>query len=309
MKARSAVDFYSWAVSNQGLEWELLTNEERERAYSPSSCVGGDIEPFLSEYERSSDESRRWCEEQGLVLQTLRYGVLDAHTVDLAVPDSPEPVPLVVYIHGGYWQQLSKLDSFGPARDFLDRGVAYAAVDYTLAPAASLDEIVQECRHAVAMLRAEASGLNVDTSRIVLAGSSAGAHLAAMVATDPDSATRPAAMVLLSGVYELEPLIGTTINDAVGLDSTSAARNSPARIPIEEPPAAVIAYGDNETDQFKRQSGLCADRLADAGGVVLELEIEGRNHFDIVGDLGSSTVLGQAVAHLIDSTKAEDAQL
>lgn len=296
-------------MSDRDLGWESLTDEECEREYSPSSCVGGDIEPFLTEYAEDSEASRAWCEDHGIPLQTLGYGPLEAHTVDLAVPQSPQPVPLLVYIHGGYWQQLSKLDSFGPAREFLERGVAYAAVDYTLAPDASLDEIVAECCEAVERLRSEAVELNIDASRIVLAGSSAGAHLAAMVATDATATTRPAAMVLLSGVYELEPLIGTTINDAVGLDADAAARNSPARLPLVDPPPALVAHGDNETEQFKRQSGLFADLLAEAGGAVTKLEIEGRNHFDIVGDLSSASVLGDAVANLIDSTKADNAQL
>lgn len=296
-------------MSDSDLEWQLLSAEEREREYSPSSCVDGDIDPFLDEYADSSEASRAWCAEHGIPLHTLSYGSLDSQTVDAAIPDSQDPVPLFVYIHGGYWQQLSKLESFGPAREILERGVAYAAVDYTLAPTATLDEIVAECRTACRMLAERAPDLNVDPSRVVLAGSSAGAHLAAMVAADPTNAPHPAAMVLLSGVYELEPLIGTSINAAVGMDAASVARNSPARLPIVEPPPALIAYGDNETDQFKCQSRLYATLLKEAGGAVTQLEIEGRNHFDIVGDLGSSSVLGDAVANLIDSTKAHDAQL
>ena len=104
---------------------------------------------------------------------------------------------MIVFIHGGYWQELSKRESFSPAASFVSRGIAYAAVDYTLAPTATIDEIVAECRAASAALHAAASDLDVDPERIVLAGSSAGAHLAAMVCLDPRATWRPAGLVLI----------------------------------------------------------------------------------------------------------------
>jgi arylformamidase len=284
------------------LGWRSFSDADRHREYSPSSCVGGEIQPFLTEYAEASATARSWAREQGFELRTLCYGASESQTVDVVTPDG-DLVPLVVFIHGGYWQQLSKLDSFAPAQDFLSRGVAYAAVDYTLAPSATVEEIIAECRRAVSMIREKADDLGIDADRIVIAGSSAGGHLTAMVALDPTISWRPAAMVLLSGVYELEPLIGTPMNDALDLDLTAARRSSPARLRIASPPRALVAWGENETAQFKRQSRLFAERLRAAGANTTQHEVAGRNHFDILTDLGrEASELGAAVHRLIEST-------
>ena len=104
--------------------------------------------------------------------------------------------------------------------------------------------IVEECRAAVASLSR--------FDRLVVAGSSAGAHLAAMAALAADQRVKGA--VLVSGIYDLEPLIGTSIDAALGLDPATAARNSPLRRPLEGFPRSLVCWGENETDQFKRQS-------------------------------------------------------
>ena len=300
-RRRSSTPMSEGTFSDQ-LDWRSLSDTAREREYSPSSCVAGDLQPFLAEYAEGSATSRSWCRQQGFELQTLRYGALDSQSVDVVIPGG-DPAPLVVFIHGGYWQELSKLDSFGPAQGLLSRGVAYAAVDYTLAPSATLEEIITECRQAMAMIREAADDLGIDTQRIVVAGSSAGAHLTAMVSLDPTISWRPAAMVLLSGIYELEPLVGTPINNALDLDLEAAHRSSPARLSITSPPSALVAWGADETDQFKRQSQLFAQSLQAAGAQTIEHEVAGRNHFDILTDLGrEASELGAAVHRLIKST-------
>ena len=300
-RRRSSTPMSEGTFSDQ-LDWRSLSDAAREREYSPSSCVGGDLQPFLTEYSEGSATSRSWCRHQGFELQTLSYGALDSQSVDVVTPGGA-PAPLVVFIHGGYWQELSKLDSFGPAQGLLSRGVAYAAVDYTLAPSATLEEIIAECRQALAMIREAADDLGIDAQRIVVAGSSAGAHLTAMVSLDPTISWRPAAMVLLSGIYELEPLVGTPMNNALDLDLETAHRSSPARLRITSPPSALVAWGADETDQFKRQSRLFAQSLQSAGAKTIEHEVAGRNHFDILTDLGrEASELGAAVHRLIEST-------
>ena len=187
------------------------------------------------------------------------------------------------------------------------RGWAFAAVDYTLAPDATLDQIVDECRRAVQAVAAAGAQLGFDPSRIVVAGSSAGAHLAAMVGAQPRSArdtVAVAGLVLVSGIYELEPLLGTTINEALGLTVDSARRNSPLLMPTHQPAyvaRALVAYGENETVEFKRQSTQYAAHLDLAGVATAALEVEGRNHFDVILDLARpGTALGDAVAALVD---------
>lgn len=255
--------------------------------------LDGPLEPYLDAYAHRSAEAYAAADH----VETIRYGSGPANTVDLALPSAPtraagigEPVPLHVYIHGGYWQLLSKRDSFFLAPDCLARGTAFAAVDYTLAPKATLDEIVDECVAALTTLHTMAPDLGVDPHSIVVSGSSAGAHLAALTALRLPPDQRPAAVIPVSGIFDLEPLIGTTINDAVGLDVERARANSPLLADLTGFPPSVIAFGDNEPDEFKRQSRALVDRLTAAGRPTVEIEIAGRNHFDIVFDIVSELV-------------------
>lgn len=288
------------------LAWTDLSDDNREQQYSPSSCLpNGDYEPFVAAYRERSD--RVWAELQGrpdVSTFTVRYGSLDQQTIDVVVPLSEAAPPILVFIHGGYWQELSRLDSRFPALDCAEQSWAFAAVDYTLAPAATLDEIVAECRAAIATLHAQAARLGFDPGRIVVAGSSAGAHLAAMVALD--DSVEIAGTVLVSGIFELAPLLGTSINDAVGLDIEAADRNSPLQRKIDRFPPTIVAYGSVETAQFKAQSGAFAQHLAAAGTRVEQVEVPGRNHFDVILDLAQrETVLGGAVASLMNARPEE----
>jgi arylformamidase len=106
--------------------------------------------------------------------------------------------------------------------------------------------------------------------------------------------------VLVSGVYELEPLIGTSINAAVGLDVAEAARNSPMRRPLEGFPPSLVCWGDNETEQFKRQGRAFAGALHAAGAKCSVFECPRRNHFDVILDLANpTTVLGRRTLDLL----------
>lgn len=283
------------------LRWRELSDHERERQYSPSSCLpDGDYRPFVAEYRRASDSA--WsalASRTDVHLTTVPYGTAASQTVDVAIPTGDASPPLVVFFHGGYWQELSKLDSRFAAADAIGRGWAFAAVDYTLAPAATLPEIVDECRMALRTLFQDASSLGFDATRLVVAGSSAGAHLAAMVAATANPPVHGA--VLVSGVFDLEPLIRTSVNAALSLDLPAARATSPLHLDLDGFPPALIAYGDNETDEFKAQSHAFAGRLRVAGGTASILEIADRNHFDVIVDLATPrTVLGDAVAELME---------
>ena len=109
--------------------------------------------------------------------------------------------------------------------------------------------------------------------------------------------------VLVSGIYDLEPLIGTSINEALGLDPATAARNSPLRRPLKGFPPSLVCWGENETDQFKRQSRAFAQALRRAGTECAAFECPGRNHFDVILDLADpATLLGRRTLDLIQST-------
>ena len=276
-------------------QWRAMDDERRAIAYSPSSALDGPIDPYIDAYVEKSKAAYAACPD----VITIPYDDRAENTIDLVAPKSDTPVPLHVFIHGGYWQQLSKRDSFFPAPDTLARGMAYAAIDYTLAPHASIDDIADECCTALSRPIFDAELLNIDPARIVLSGSSAGAHLAAMCCLKLPAHLRPSAVVLLSGIYELEPLLGTYVNDAVGMDLASAQRNSPALLNLSKFPKTLIAWGGKETEEFKRQSRQFERLLTTAGRPVETLEMEARNHFDIVEDIANDSALGRKLAALV----------
>jgi arylformamidase len=259
-----------------------------DREYSPSSRVSS-LQFYLDEYAARSAAARRACS----VRTDLRYGRRPEERLDLFPAAAPD-APLQVFIHGGNWQEVDKSESEFAAADFVAAGAAFAALDYGLAPRYRLDEIVAMVHGAVCWLHANAASIGVDPRRIHLSGSSAGAHLAAM-ALARDDAGRIAGAALLSGVYELEPLRHSYVNDALGLDLAAALRNSPAyRLPSRLPPV-VLARGGNETSEFVRQHELMAALLRERTAVT-EVVHADRNHFDLAYDLGDRrTELGCAV--------------
>lgn len=275
--------------------WRLLSPEAREREYSPSSCIGGNYRPFVDAYFQRSEVARRSAAEHGGLWLVGQYGKAKSQRIDICVPSgaSKSAMPLLVFIHGGYWQELSAEASLFSAAACVQQSVAFAAIDYTLAPEVSVSVMVEECRSALEWLAANASCLGFDASRIVVAGSSAGAHLAAMACL-PDwrssgqSSFCPAGAVLVSGIYELEPLIGTSINEALRLSVHEARAHSPGLLKPEDLkgfPKAVVCWGEVETDAFKDHSRVFASLLRQAGSSCDTFEIAQRNHFDVILDL------------------------
>jgi arylformamidase len=294
-------------MTNDSSNWRTWTLAERERQYSPSSCVAA-IEPFLDAYvARSRDaETRFRCQKD------LLWGERPDETFDY-FPAASAGAPLLVYIHGGYWQEHSKDESLFAVPDCVANGIAFAAIDYTLAPQASVATIVEQCRRAISSLHRQAAKLGFDARRIYVAGSSAGAHLAAMLLVAgwqaayglPDDIV--AGAVLLSGIYDIEPLIGTYIDAALHLTAEDAVTLSPLRLKLGRPVKTIVAWGDNETDEFKRQSRAFASALVRSGFPVSAFEIAGTNHFDIVFGLANrESVLGQAAVEMIHGTKHKD---
>ena len=269
-----------------------------EQQYSPSTLVP-DIERYKVQYRGRSESARlnrsTWT--------TLRYGPAEPEVLDFFSAEAAQRLPpLLIYLHGGYWQELSKNEHSFPAVACRRHGVSYAAVGYGLAPGSSLDEIVERCRRAITWLAGRSIELGFDRNAMHIGGSSAGAHLAAMVGLTPWSryglpGNPVRSLVLLSGIFDLRPLILTYINNAVRLDEGAALRNSPLLLldcAVDSFPPTLIAYGDNETDEFKRQSREFSEAIIRKGSHAWHYEIPGRNHFDLPFDLADAdTMLGR----------------
>jgi arylformamidase len=295
-------------MTDDSLNWRNWPLAEREREYSPSSCVAA-IEPYLDAWvARSRDaETRFRCQKN------LHWGERPDELFDY-FPAASADAPLLVLFHGGYWQEHSKDESLFAAPDCIANGIAFAAIDYTLAPQASVGFIVEQCRRAIASLHRQAAALGFDARRIYVSGNSAGAHLAAMLLVEGWQAVYGladdvvAGAVLLSGIYDLEPLMGTYIDAALHLTGEDVAALSPLRLKAGRPVRTIVAWGDNETAEFKRQSRAFAAALMRSGFLVSAFELAGTNHFDIVFGLAHrGSVLGDATLEMIHGTEKKEA--
>ena len=271
--------------TNLDLDWRKLSLSERDREYSPSSAIGGNYTPFIQKYITESKLARSIVSSR-----KYQYGNKENQIIEIAHKFNKKTDrnldPLLVFFHGGYWQELSVEESFFPAINSIKNHIGFAAVEYSLAPKATIDEIVDECKAAVNWLFFNAKKLGFDENKIILAGSSAGAHLAAMCSVhNQESKNSILGSILVSGIYEIEPLIGTSIDGALYLKKDQAIRNSPMLKDLEKFPSAVVAWAENETEQFKKQSKVFANKLIDKAVPVRSLEIESKNHFDVILDL------------------------
>jgi arylformamidase len=225
----------------------------------------------------------------------LTYGPSPDERLDF-FPAARPGAPLLVFVHGGYWQELGKSDSAFPALAIVGSGGAFAAVGYGLAPRYGMDEIVGMVRRSLSWLGEHAGRLGIAADDIHLAGSSAGAHLAMMCLLAGPPAVSVRSAVLLSGVYDLEPIRLSYVNDVLGMDEAAARRNSPLHQISGPLPPLVVARGEHETDEFARQHGELVAAVRLHTSRLTDLCVAGRNHFDVAFDISEpGTGLGRAV--------------
>lgn len=269
--------------------WRCLGADALERAYMPSSMVAS-LGDEIRAYAEGSAAARA-----ALPFETHAYGNGPDELIDV-VPARAPGSPLHVFIHGGYWQELTKDDSAFMVAPLVETGSAFATIGYTLAPVATLAQIVDQCVRAVTWCLDHAGDLNADPDRIVVSGSSAGAHLAAMVLTQLSDL---AGAVLLSGIYDLAPIPHTSVDAALTLTETDLRDLCPIDLSPISPTPLVVAVGAIETAEFHRQSAAFVDAWRARGCPTEELLVAGRHHFDLPNDLGDlATPLGRAVHRL-----------
>lgn len=219
------------------------------------------------------------------------YGGARSERLDIYPAATPH-APVFVFIHGGYWRALSKDDSAFMAPALTAAGATVVVPDYDLAPAVTLDHIVDQMRRALAWVFHHIHQWNGDARRICVCGSSAGGHLVGMLLAR-DWHTRyglpaegvPASGYALSGLFDLQPLLDTHINTWMQLDDAAAQRNSPRfHLPSHHTHAHCelrVSYGEFESAEFKRQSHeyLAAWKARRLPGVWVEAPAT--NHFDL----------------------------
>lgn len=215
--------------------------------------------------------------------RSIVYGSGARNSIDLFAAEGKGPV--VVFIHGGYWQALDGSSFSHCARGLNAHGIDVAIPSYDLCPQVSVDAIIQEMRAAMRALARLGRPL-------VVSGHSAGGHLAAcMIATDWPSLDQslPKQLVIaafsISGLFDLRPLVDTSINRALQLNEASAKAVSPF---FWKPPAhgsldAVV--GGEESAEYFRQSQVMTKAWAAAGLPTRYDRLPGANHFTAIAPL------------------------
>jgi arylformamidase len=254
-------------------KWGLLSQAERDAAYNNSAHVP-DSAVLIAAREVASTVFRT---TNGMHLD-LRYGKNERNTWDLFPVADPD-APCIVFIHGGYWQRNSKEQFSNLIAGPRARGWSAALPGYTLAPDASLTEIVAEINAALDWLGAHgpAHGIN---GPIVLSGWSAGGHLTAMCLSHP----LVTAGLAISGVFELGPIRDTYLNEKLRLTEAEVVALSPMRLaPVNKPLA--IAYGTAELPPLVGDSRHLHGLRSDAHVPGQLIPVPGANHFTILDEL------------------------
>ncbi|MBS0540563.1 MAG: alpha/beta hydrolase [Proteobacteria bacterium] len=275
------------------MNWGTMSKAERDAAYNNSDAVKNSAQ--LNEARNAASAAFRKAHPEHL---DLPYGKKERNSWDLFPAKDPN-APCLVFIHGGYWQRNSK-DMFanlieGPYA----RGWAAALPGYTLAPDATLTEIVAEIDAALDWLAANGPTHGIN-GKVVLSGWSAGGHLTAQCLGH----ARVSAGLAISGVFDLGPIRDTYLNDKMRFSEDELVKLSPLRLPMVNKPLA-IAYGTRELPPLVGDSrALHRKRAAEHLPGAL-IPVAGADHFTITHELRDPDgELTQQLALLLDGGRA-----
>ena len=257
--------------------WRGMTRAQLDVAYNNSAAVKNSPEILAGWQERS----KRVRAERNELLDQV-YGPRPRNRIDI-FRSGKAGAPLLAYIHGGYWQRNAKEFYACLAEGPLARGIDCAMIGYTLAPEASLTEIVAEVRAALRFLRAQGPTLGVAGGKLIVSGWSAGGHLTAMALPEADAG------LAISGIFDIEPCRLNYLNEKLNMTPDEQIKLSPIKqLPPRSPPL-VIAYGTAELPELQRQSR-DYDAARKAANLPSELlPLAGHDHFSILEELASPT--------------------
>ena len=256
-------------------DWRAMDQQTLDDSYNNSKAVPESSEVFKQWIEKS--QAFRASHSQFL---DIPYGTLPREKLDYfsAGPNTP----VVIFIHGGFWQMRAKDDFAFLAQTYLKEGISVVMVGYPLAPDASMDQIVASSRKAVSYIGQHIAAWGGNPDHVVLSGWSSGGHLA--IASMGEMKLK--AVVPVSGIYELEPLVGTYLNKKLQMDLTMAKRNSPMLdLPHGKTPIYLFV-GGSELIEMRRQSFDLDNRLKAIQYPVTLQEIAGKNHYTMLEQFG-----------------------
>jgi arylformamidase len=207
--------------------------------------------------------------------------------------------PAVIFIHGGYWRAGAAEDNLVLAPAIEQLGAQAIFLGYPLCPASSLAGVVEAVRGGVESILMSSGTLGIDPARIVLAGTSAGAHLVARLLADEAVGPRISGALLLTGIYDLTPVPLLEVNREIGIDQTDVRERSPL---FDRYPAipSVFAVGGLEPPMWRAQTFAMAALARAAGAATTVIDVPGRHHFDLMMEIVTpESLLRQALARLL----------
>jgi acetyl esterase/lipase len=251
----------------------VLSQADRDAAYDNNAAVK-DSAVLIAERNEASKTLRATCKS----FLDVAYGDRERTKIDL-YPAADSGAPCLVFLHGGYWQRNSR-DVFAMlVEGVAAQGWSVAIPGYSLAPDASLTEIVIEISQALDWLAKNGDSYGV-SGPVVLAGWSAGAHLVTMALDHP----RVTAGLAISGVYDLAPIRDTGLNNALKLTDQEIEKLSPLRLPVVHKRLDIV-YGAAELPSLVLDSIYLHEARVAANAPGAIFAIDGANHFSILNEL------------------------
>jgi arylformamidase len=269
----------------RGNQLMQAVSEYYERQYSNRLSI-----PDAAEYNLRAEAHSREVRATLPCHLNVAYGESLRECIDI-FPAAERDAPLLVFIHGGYWRSRDKSEFSFIAGPFVAAGITVAFPGYDLAPNVTVETIVRQVLSAHAWLYRRAREYNADPARMYVSGHSSGGHLAAMMCAarwDRYDADLPADMIkgalAVSGLYDLAPILETSLNAQIRLNARSARKVSPLSY---FPPRSVPLYtatGALESDEFKRQAKVIAEAWPHC--FARHLEVPGCHHLSVLEALG-----------------------
>ena len=225
------------------LDWRAMSQEDRDLGFNNVIHVPGSIEMVAGWEQRSVDTRKRFPEHLD-----LRYGPRERNRIDFL--KAREGAPTLLFIHGGYWQTRAKEVFTVFAEGPMAHGINVALIGYTLAPDATLDQIVAEIHAGIDYLTAQLPALGAADDGIVVSGWSAGGHLTSMALAHP----KVRGGMAISGIYDLEPIRHSYLNVKLKLDEAMSRRNSPMMQPGGPLKPLSLVAGSAELPLLRKQT-------------------------------------------------------
>ena len=257
-------------------DWRAMSQQDRDLGLNNGVAVA-DSADIVAGWEKRSAVMRSRHPDH----LDLRYGPRERNRIDFIKASANAPT--LLFIHGGYWQTRAKEVFTIFAEGPMAHGINVALIGYTLAPDATLDQIVAEIHGGIDYLAGQLPALGAAEGGIVVSGWSAGGHLTSMALSHP----KVRAGMAISGIYDLEPIRHSYLNVKLGLDEAMSRRNSPmAQAGGPMKPLALVV-GAAELPLLRKQTADFAGHRAQHGLPVAYEEIPGANHFTIMHELQS----------------------